>query len=145
VGEIGIRSPAAIRGYLGAATQTAAAFRHGYFFPGDVGQMDGAGRLYLTGRISLFINRGAHKVNPYEVEELLERHPKVREVAVVGVAGEHGEEKVKAVIVASAPCDPEEIIEFCRSRLADFKIPSIVEFRAELPKSASGKILRTTL
>jgi long-chain acyl-CoA synthetase len=145
VGEIGIRSPAAARGYLGAPAQTVAAFREGYFFPGDVGYADAAGRLYLTGRTSLFINRGAHKVNPYELEELLERHPKVREVAVVGVAGEHGEEKVKAVVVASEPCDPEEIIAFCRSRLADFKIPSIVELRTELPRSASGKVLRTTL
>lgn len=145
VGDIGICSPAAADGYAGAPAQTAAAFQAGYFFPGDIGVKDERGRIRLLGRKSLFINRGAHKVNPYELEEVIERHPKVREVVVVGVPGEHGEEKVKAVVVTAGPCEPAEIIDFCRSRLADFKIPSIVEFRAELPKSASGKILRRDL
>lgn len=145
VGEIGICSPAAALEYAGAPAQTAAAFQAGYFFPGDIGFKDERGRIRLVGRKSLFISRGAHKVNPYELEELIEQHPKVREVVVVGVPGEHGEDKVKALVVAAAPCTPEEVIDFCRSRLADFKIPSIVEFRAELPKSASGKILRRDL
>jgi long-chain acyl-CoA synthetase len=145
VGEIGIRSPAATREYPGMSDQTEVAFWNGYFFPGDIGRKDTMGRVYLLGRKSLFINRGGYKVNPYEIEEVLERHPKVRDVAVVGVDTVYGDQKIKAVVVPSAGCTEDEIIEFCRRTIADFKVPSIVEFRAELPKSSAGKILRRAL
>jgi long-chain acyl-CoA synthetase len=145
VGEIGIKSPAAAREYANAPDQTATAFVNGYFFPGDIGRKDSGGRLYVLGRKSLFINRSGYKVNPYELEELIDGHPKVREVAVVGVDAAYGDQKIKAVIVPTEPCEEREIIEFCRGKIADFKIPSIVEFRTALPKSATGKILRTML
>ena len=145
VGDIGISSPAATRQYPGLPAASAEAFRNGYFFPGDVGRKDAHGRIYLLGRKSLFINRGGFKVNPYEIESLIERHHKVREVAVIGVDTEYGDQKIKAVIVATEPCDSREIVEFCRGQVADFKVPSIVEFRPELPKSTAGKILRKVL
>jgi long-chain acyl-CoA synthetase len=144
-GEIGIRSPAAINQYPDRPEENAAAFWGGCFFPGDIGRKDEDGRLYLLGRKSLFINRGGFKVNPYELEALLEKHPKVAEVAVVGIPAEHGDEKIKAVVIPSASCDEQEIVEFCRGKIADFKIPSVIEFRAELPKSSSGKVLRKQL
>jgi long-chain acyl-CoA synthetase len=145
VGEVGIQSPAAARGYLGAPEQTRIAFAAGYFFPGDMGRKDREGRIYLVGRKSLFINRGGYKVNPREIEEILERHPKVKEAVVLGVGTEHGDEKVKGIVVVTEPCGAPEIIDFCRGKLAPFKIPSIVEFRSTLPKGPTGKTLRTKL
>lgn len=144
-GDIGICSPAATMAYPGLPEATAEAFRGGYFFPGDVGRKDENGNIFLVGRKSLFINRGGYKVNPYEVEQLLERHPRVRQAAVVGVETPYGDEQVKAVVIPDGPCDRGELIAFCRDRLADFKIPSMIEFRTELPTSATGKILRTEL
>jgi len=144
-GEIGIRSPAAAREYPGLPDETGAAFVGDYFLPGDIGHKDARSQIYLVGRKSLFINRSGYKVNPREVEAVLERHPKVREAAVVGVTTEYGDQKVKAVLVVSEPCRGHEIVEFCRGKIADFKVPSIVEFRPELPKSAAGKILRASL
>lgn len=144
-GDIGIRSPAAASGHLDESAATVAAFRDGYFFPGDVGRKDAAGRIYLVGRKSLFINRGGYKVNPYELEALIRGHPKVQEVAVVGVDSPFGDQRVKAVVVPSAPCGESEIIDFCRENVADFKVPGIVEFRRELPTTPTGKILRQEL
>ena len=144
-GQLAIRSPAAATAYPGRPAESAEAFRDGAFCPGDVGHVDAAGRIYLEGRTSLFINRGGFKVNPLEVEEVLEAHPKVREAAVVGAVTELGDERVRAVIVAREACTIEEIIEHCQVRMADFKVPSIVEFRPSLPKSAAGKILRRDL
>jgi long-chain acyl-CoA synthetase len=145
VGEIGIKSPAAASEYPAAPEQTQAAFRNGYFFPGDIGYKDPGGRIYLVGRQSLFINRGGYKVNPYEIEEVIDRHPKVRESVVVGVDTEYGDQKIKAIVVPVEPCAEEEIIEFCRGQIASFKTPSIVEFRTALPKSATGKVQRKAL
>ena len=145
VGEIGIKSPAATWGYPNSPDQTRASFKDGYFFPGDIGRKDKEGGTYLLGRKTLFINRGGYKVNPYEIEDLIHRHPKVQEAVVVGVATEYGDQKIKAIIVSKELSEEREIIEFCRGKVADFKIPSIVEFRTELPKSSTGKILRKDL
>jgi long-chain acyl-CoA synthetase len=145
VGEVGIQSPSAALGYLTAPEQTRIAFADGYFFPGDIGRKDREGRIYLVGRKSLFINRGGYKVNPREVEEILERHPKVKEAVVLGVGAERGDEKVKGIVVVSEPCGALEIIDFCRGKLAPYKIPSIVEFRSTLPKAPNGKTLRAKL
>jgi long-chain acyl-CoA synthetase len=144
-GEIGIKSLGATRQYAGSPEETAKAFKDGYFFPGDIGYKNAAGEIFLVGRKSLFINRGGYKVNPYEIETLIQAHPKVREVAVIGVETEYGDQKVKAVVVPTETLEASDIIDFCRGSVADFKIPSIVEFRAELPKSSTGKLLRKVL
>jgi len=101
--------------------------------------------LYLVGRKKFFINKAGFKVDPREIEELLESHRCVQEVVVVGVPTEYGDEKVKAVIVPSGPCTEEEIVEHCRGKIADFKVPSVVEFRDQLPKSPTGKVRRAML
>ncbi len=142
VGRIAVRSPAAARLYTGDTAATARTFVGDRFFPGDVGTTDTEGRLYLRGRTSTFINRGGYKISPEEVEEVLARHPKVRDVVVVGVPTASGDETLKAVIVARTECTPWELVEHCRGALADFKIPSWVEFRTDLPRSESGKVLR---
>jgi long-chain acyl-CoA synthetase len=144
-GDIGIRSPAATSEYPGLPEATARAFKGGYFFPGDVGRKDAKGNVYLIGRKSLFINCGGYKVNPYEVEQLLEQHPNVGRAAVVGADTPYGDQRVRAVVVPDGECSREELIDFCRAGLADYKVPSVIEFRDALPTSAAGKVLRHEL
>lgn len=145
IGEIAVKSPAAIESYDGCDALNQGSFRNGYFFTGDVGRRDPDGLLYLTGRKKLFINKGGYKINPREIEQLLETHPKVEEAVVVGLPTPFGDERVKAMVVLNAPCAEQEIIEHCRGRIADFKVPSLVEFRERFPKSPSGKIRRSLL
>jgi long-chain acyl-CoA synthetase len=144
-GEIVVSSPWAIRAYEGNERATAESFREGAYRSGDLGRRDRQGRLTLTGRLKLLINRGGFKVNPEEVQAAIQSHPKVQEVVVLGAPARFGDDLVRAVVVASAPCTPDEIVEHCRARIADFKIPGLVEFRDALPKSATGKILRHEL
>ena len=141
-GEVLIKSPAAVRGYPGNAEATAAAFRDGEYYSGDLGRLAPDGSLTLTGRKKFLINRGGFKVNPLEVEEAIQSHPKVREVAVVGAPGPHGDDLVRCVIVAGEPCTAEEIVLHCKDLIADFKIPSRIEFRTSLPRTDTGKLLR---
>jgi long-chain acyl-CoA synthetase len=144
-GEVVIASPGAITGYAGNAEATAASFREGFYRSGDLGRKGADGHLTLTGRTKFLINRGGFKVNPLEVEQAIQSHPKVREVAVVGVPGPHGDDVVRCVVVASGSCTAEEIVRHCEGRIADYKIPSRIEFRDALPKSETGKLLRQKL
>jgi long-chain acyl-CoA synthetase len=145
MGEFAVRSPSAITSYYNLEEVNRQTFRNGYFFTGDLGRKDAAGLLYLIGRRKFFINRSGFKIDPREVEEVLEGHPAVAEVVVVGIPTPYGDEKVKAVVVLNASCTEDELVNFCKGKIADFKIPSLVEFRDSLPKSATGKILRTQL
>ena len=145
MGEFAVKSPAAIEGYNGLAGLNRESFRNGYFLTGDLGWRNSDGLLYLVGRKTFLINKGGYKIRPGEVEEVLESHPKVEEAAVIGVPTPFGDEKVKAVIVLNVPCTEEEIVEYCRGKIADFKIPSVVEFREALPKTPTGKIRRDHL
>jgi long-chain acyl-CoA synthetase len=144
-GEIAVRTPAAITHYENCEALDTTSFRDGYFFTGDLGRKDHDGRIYLTGRKKFFINKGGYKINPREVEELLEHHPKVEEAAVIGVPTLSADERVKAIVVPNAPCTEQEIIEHCRGKIADFKVPSVVEFTDCLPKSPTGKIRKGEL
>jgi long-chain acyl-CoA synthetase len=145
MGEFAVKSPGAIKGYESLPEINREAFREGYFFTGDLGQKDEHGLLSLIGRKKFFINKGGYKIDPRSIEEILEGHPKVEEVVVLGIPTPYGDEKVKAVIVPNTPCTVEEIVEHCQGKIADFKIPSLVEFRDELPKSPTGKIRRGML
>jgi long-chain acyl-CoA synthetase len=145
MGEFAVKSPAAIKAYDGPEEGNEGVFREGYVFTGDLGRRDENGLLYLIGRRSCFINKGGYKINPREIEELLESHPGVEEAAVTGVPTSYGDEKVKAVIVLKDPYTEKEIVEFCQGKIANFKIPSLIEFRDSLPKSPTGKILRKVL
>ncbi len=144
-GEITIASPGAIRGYDGNPEANASSFRDGFYLSGDLGRANPDGCLVLTGRKKFLINRGGFKVNPLEVEEAIASHAGVAEVAVYGAPGPHGDDVVRCAIVQRAPCTEREILEHCRGRIADFKIPSRIEFRDVLPKSETGKILRQKL
>jgi long-chain acyl-CoA synthetase len=145
IGEILIRAAGMTPGYAGADELNAVAFRDGWFHSGDRGRIDEAGRLFITGRKKLLIDVRGDKVDPIEVEDVLAVHPKVREVVVVGVASDvEGEGLIKAVVVPAGECQERELIRYARERLADYKVPSRVEFREEIPTS-SGKVLRSYL
>ncbi|NLT07197.1 MAG: acyl--CoA ligase [Solirubrobacterales bacterium] len=146
VGEVAFSSPALTDGYSNLDDVNRTAFRDGRFFTGDLGRLDAEGRLYIAGRKKLLLEVGGYKVDPIEVEDVLVAHPKVVEAVVVGVPGRaDGEETVKAVVVPDDDCDDRELIRFCQERLANYKVPRIVEFRDEIPKSPLGKILRKYL
>jgi long-chain acyl-CoA synthetase len=141
IGEIAIRSPAMTRGYTAGA-----AFTGGWFVSSDRGRIDDAGRLHITGRTQVLIHVKGDKVDPIEVEDVLAVHPAVREVVVVGIeSAAEGEDLIKAVVVPDGPCQARELIRFARERLSNYKVPQMVEFRDEIPKSASGDVLRKYL
>lgn len=147
VGEVVIKSPTLTKAYHNLPQVNQQAFKNGTFFTGDLGKCDAEGRLYITGRKKILIDSGGRKVDPVEIEDILSSHLKVKEAVVVGVKEHHSGEIVKAVIV---PCEPEESLEqelfsYCKEHLAEFKVPKIVEFRDEIPKSPLGKILRKQL
>jgi long-chain acyl-CoA synthetase len=145
-GEVVVSSPAMTDGYSDMEELNREAFRDGYFHTGDLGRLDDEARLYLTGRKKLLIEVGGYKIDPIEVQDVVVAHPKVQEAVIVGAEGRvEGEEIVKAVVVPSEDLEDREVIEFCRERLANFKVPQIVEFREEIPKSPLGKVLRKYL
>jgi long-chain acyl-CoA synthetase len=145
VGEIGIAAEAATQGYDGNPVATQNSFRAGYFFPGDLGRLDEKGRLTITGRKSLFINAGGNKIDPAEIEGVLAQHGSVKEAVVLGVPSSLGGEMIKAVVVSDREISREELLSHCSQHLAAFKLPKVIEFRAEIPKSPLGKVLRKYL
>ncbi len=146
-GEICIQGPGVMQGYWGKPEDTARAIRGGWLHSGDIGTMDDEGYVFIVDRVKDMINVSGFKVWPAEVEQALYRHPAVREVAVYGVADPVKGEAVRAAVILrdGAHAAPEEIIAFCRERLAVYKAPAAVDIVRELPKSATGKILKRVL
>jgi long-chain acyl-CoA synthetase len=147
-GEIWIRTPATTRAYDGLPDVSAEHFVGDWFFAGDTGWMDADGDIYVTGRKKLMINVAGYKVDPLEVEEVLSRHPAVAESVVMGVPHPGYGERIKAAVVLrpeGPACGEHELIEFVAGHLAEYKVPKVVEFRAEIPRSPLGKILRKYL
>ncbi len=147
VGEIVSQGPMIVPGYWNKPDKTAEAIRNGRFHTGDVGFMDKDGWFYLVDRKKDMINAAGYKVWPREVEDVLYTHPAVREAAVVGVADAYRGETVKAVISLrpGANVTQDEIIAFCKERMAAYKYPRAVEIIDDLPKTVTGKILRREL
>jgi long-chain acyl-CoA synthetase len=146
-GELWIRTPAAMDGYLGAPHETHAVLCDGWFRTGDLATIDRAGWVRITGRKRERILRGGHSVFPPEVEATLLAHPAVLEAAVLGVPHAELGEEVAAFVVPrdGARIDPDELIAFCRDRLAAYKYPRRITLMAALPRSATGKILKARL
>jgi long-chain acyl-CoA synthetase len=146
-GEICIRGPNVMKGYYKRPEANAESIKNGWFFTGDVAHRDAEGYYFIVDRKKDMIIRGGFNVYPREIEELLYRHAAVLEAAVIGVPhASHGEE-IKAVIALKPgqTATAEEIIGFCKQRLAAYKYPRQVEFRESLPKTATGKILKREL
>ncbi len=144
-GEILLRGPAVMAGYWGLPEATAAALRGGWLHTGDVGRWDDRGYLYLLDRLKDVIITGGSNVYAREVEDLLLCHPAVHEAAVFGVPHRIWGEAVTAVVVGSLSLTSEDISDFCRRRLADYKRPKHVYVVSGIPKNAYGKVLKSEL
>ncbi|HEY0381764.1 MAG TPA: AMP-binding protein [Candidatus Elarobacter sp.] len=145
-GEIAVRAPSVMAGYFDAPELDAEMrLPDGWLRTRDVGRLDDDGFLYLLDRTSDMIVTGGYNVYPREVEDVLLTHPAVRECAVIGVADETWVEAVAAVVVTGADVSEEELIAFCRDKLASYKKPQRIMFEDALPKTAVGKISRKTL
>jgi long-chain acyl-CoA synthetase len=146
-GEIALQGPMMFDGYWRKPEATQQAWHEGFFLTGDIATMDERGWFYIVDRKKDMIVASGFKVWPREVEDVLYQHPAVREAAVVGEPDEYRGETVRAVIAlkAGAAASAEEIIAFCRARMAAYKYPRQVEFVEELPKTATGKFLRRAL
>ena len=144
VGEIIVRSECMTVGYWRLPDETAKTLRDGWLYTGDFGRFDDHGYVYIVDRKNDTIISGGKNIYPREIEELLYEHDAVLEAAVIGVPDEHWGESVKAVVVLKEgkKVSEEALISLCKERLASYKKPRSVEFRKELPKNPTGKILK---
>jgi acyl-CoA synthetase (AMP-forming)/AMP-acid ligase II len=148
VGEIAVRGPGVMLGYYRQPRETAAAFDpEGFFLTGDLGLLDEEGYLHLVGRRKDIIIRSGFNVYPREVEARIESHPAVQEVAVVGVPDPLLGESLCACVVPveGAIVTGREIVDWCRETLADDKVPDLVAFVDELPRTDTGQVRRADL
>lgn len=147
LGELYIKGPQVMQGYWRMEEETRATLQDGWLVTGDIGKMDLEGYFYIVERKKDIIIAGGFNIYPREVEEVLYEHPAVKEAAVVGIPDLYRGETVKAFIVLKDNMSTNEqaLNEFCRERLASYKVPRKYEFRQELPKTIVGKILRRVL
>ena len=147
IGEITIRGPQVMKGYWNKPEETALVLRDGWLYTGDIAKKDADGYFYIVDRTKDMIIAGGFNIYPREVEEVLFECPKVQEAAVIGVPDPYRGETVKAFVVLKpgVTATAEEIIAFCRERMAAYKAPRQVVFRDSLPKSGVGKYLRREL
>lgn len=146
-GEILIKSPTVMMGYWNNPSETDNQLKDGWLSTGDIGQMDDDGYLTIVDRKKDMIIAGGFNIYPREVDEVLYAHPSVAEAVTVGIPDPYRGETVKVFIVlkTGTHATQEDIIAFCREKLAPYKVPKLVEFRPSIPKSAVGKILRKIL
>ena len=155
-GEIVARGPRMMAGYWQEDAATQETLRSGWVYTGDLGFMDEDGYIYLAGRSKDFIKRGGEMVSPEEVEQVLLSHPQVDDAAVIGVNDVEWGEEIRALVVRALsgapkgsgegePATEDDIIEYCRERLAGFKRPRSVVFVDELPRNVMGKVLKRDL
>lgn len=145
-GEILMRSKAVMQGYYERPEETAEAIDDdGWLHTGDAGYRDEDGYLFITDRIKDMIVSGGENIYPIEVEQALAEHDAVQDVAVIGVPHDKWGETVKAVVVLSSPVDEQELIDFAAERIASYKKPTSVDVVDELPRNATGKLLKKDL
>ena len=147
IGELIIKGPQVMKGYWNLPEETANALRDGWLYTGDIARMDDEGYVSIVDRKKDMIIASGYNVYPREVEEVIYEHPGVQEAVVIGVPDSYRGETVKAVIVLKAgeKVSEQELIRFCQENMSSFKVPRIIEFRDELPKTSVGKILRRAL
>jgi acyl-CoA synthetase (AMP-forming)/AMP-acid ligase II len=148
-GEIVIRNPATMTGYFKDPERTAETKKNGWIYTGDIGYQDEEGYFFFVGRKKEVIRRRGELISPSEIESVLNSHPSVQESAVIGIPSGFGsgEEEVKAYVLLKPGQNttPEDILLWCKGKLAEFKIPRFLEFRTEFPKSAIGRIQKNVL
>ena len=146
-GEIIIKSPLIMQGYWNNPQETAGQLKNGWLYTGDIAQQDEDDYFFIVDRKKDMIIAGGFNIYPREIDEVLFQHSKIQEAVSVGIADKYRGETVKVYIVLKPgeTATAEEIIAFCREKLAAYKVPKLVEFRTSLPKSAIGKVLRKIL
>jgi len=146
-GEIIMKGPMIMQGYWNNPQETAGQLKDGWLYTGDIAVQDEDDYFFIVDRKKDMIIAGGFNIYPREIDEVLFQHPKVQEAVAVGIADKYRGETVKAYIVLKPgeTATAEEIIAFCREKLAAYKVPKLVEFRTSLPKSAIGKVLRKVL
>jgi long-chain acyl-CoA synthetase len=146
-GKLIIRSPLVMKEYWNNPEETAGQMKNGWLSTGDIVVQDEDDFFAIVDRKKDMIIAGGYNVYPREIDEVLYQHPKIADAVAIGIADEYRGETVKAFVVAKEgeKLTAEEIIKFCKEKLAAYKAPKIVEFRSDLPKSAVGKILRKVL
>ncbi|MCJ8206414.1 long-chain-fatty-acid--CoA ligase [Pseudomonas sp. RGM2987] len=144
IGEITCRSSQVMKGYWKRPTETLAAIQDGWFYTGDMGYLDASGYLFIYDRKRDMIITGGENVYPAEVENILYSHPAIQDVAIIGVPDEQWGEAVKAVAVLKpdAVLTSDELIAYVKGKVASFKVPKTVDFASDLPRNATGKVLR---
>jgi long-chain acyl-CoA synthetase len=147
LGELVIKGPQVMKGYWNMPEETAITLRDGWLYTGDIARVDEDGYLYIVDRKKDLIIASGYNIYPRDIEEVIYEHPAVQEAVVVGVPDPYRGETVKAYVVLKAgkEATEEEIIDYCRQNLAAYKVPKLIEFRSELPKTNVGKILRRAL
>lgn len=147
VGELAVKGPQVMQGYWNKKDETRDVLQEGWLYTGDIAKMDAEGYFYIMDRKKDMIKTRGENVYPREIEEVLFRHPKVKDAVVVGLPDTFSVEAIKAYIVLKEGQEStqDEILDFCRKDLARFKIPKWIEFRDELPKTIVGKVLRRVL
>jgi long-chain acyl-CoA synthetase len=146
-GEIIIKGPQVMAGYWNRSDETAATLKEGWLYTGDIGKMDSDGYFYIVDRKKDMVISGGYNVYPREIDEVFFTHPKVMEACSVGVPHPTRGEQVKVFVVLKPgeTATAEALIDYCRDKLATYKLPTMVAFREELPKSTVGKVLRKDL
>ncbi|MBU8905643.1 long-chain-fatty-acid--CoA ligase [Desertibacillus haloalkaliphilus] len=147
LGEVVIRGPQVMKGYWNMPEETAHTLRDGWLYTGDIGKVDEDGYLYIVDRKKDLIIASGYNIYPRDVEEVLYEHPAVKEAVVIGVPDRYRGETVKAILVLKdgQSANVDELKSYCGQHLAAYKVPKMIEFRDELPKTSVGKILRRTL
>jgi len=146
-GEMIIKSPTVTGSYWNMPEETALQIRDGWLYTGDIATQDEDGYFFIVDRKKDMIIAGGFNIYPREIDEVLHLYPKVQEAITIGVPDDYRGETVKAFIVLKKgeAVTEKEIIDFCREKLAPYKVPKLVEFRESLPQSAVGKVLRKEL
>ncbi|MDE5412123.1 class I adenylate-forming enzyme family protein [Alkalihalobacterium chitinilyticum] len=147
VGEIIVKGPHVMKGYLKNEEATRDTIKNGWLYSGDLGRLDEDGLLYIVDRKKDMIIRGGENIYPVEIEEVLYEIPEILEAAIIGVPHEVLGEVPKAYVATKKGMQIDEttILQYCQNRLAKYKVPQEIEFVEELPRNASGKVLKTEL
>ena len=147
IGELCLRGPQVMEGYLNMPEENAQSIRDGWFYTGDIAKVDEEGYTYIVDRKKDMVIAGGFNIYPRDIEEVLYTHPKIMEAAVAGINDAYRGETLKAYIVLKdgETMTEKEVVEYCKVNLAAYKVPKLVEFRAELPKTMIGKVLRRIL
>lgn len=146
-GELIVKGPQIMKGYLNKPDETAYTLRNGWCFTGDIATMDEDGYFYIVDRKKDMIISGGFNIYPRDIDEVFYEHPKVQEACSIGIPDPKRGENVKVFVVLreGETATQEELIEYCKTKLATYKLPAEIEFRKELPKSTVGKVLRKEL